>query len=99
MTGAKYELDNGRSIALISGSLSLGAGSHKLTNANMYQQKSYQRTPLGERAGDPHPSRGAISPFYGKCMFLMIDDSTKDLSLIAPLVYPIFFKQILFSAH
>ena len=66
MAGAKYELEGGRSIALISGSGSLGAGSPKLINANWYQQKTYQRTALGEQAGDPHPSRGAISPLFGK---------------------------------
>lgn len=67
MHGTKFELDGGRSIALISGSGSLGAGSPRWTNAHWSQRRAYQRTPQGEAAGDPHPSRGAISPFYGAC--------------------------------
>lgn len=70
VAGAKYELKGGRSIAIISGSGSLGAGSPKLTNANWNQQKVYQRTALGERPGEAHPSRGAISPLYGKLIRL-----------------------------
>jgi hypothetical protein len=69
MAGAKFELDEGRNIALIGGSGSLGAGSPKQTNANWDQLKTYQRMPLGETVGDPHPSRGAISPFYGTYVY------------------------------
>jgi hypothetical protein len=66
MAGARYELEVGRSIASIGGSGSLGAGAPKLTNANWNQRKTYQHAALGEKKGDSHPSRGAISPFYGK---------------------------------
>jgi hypothetical protein len=69
--GAKYELDDGRSIAYIGGSGSLGASSTKLISANWNQQKTYQRKAMGERTGEPHPSRGAISPFYGKSTLIL----------------------------
>jgi len=62
--GSRFELERGRIISAISGVGFLGAYDSKLTNADWNHAASYQRPRLGEEAGAPHPSRGAISPFY-----------------------------------
>ena len=62
--GSRFELERGRIISAISGVGFLGAYNSKLTNADWNHAASYQRSRLGEESGVPHPSRGAISPFY-----------------------------------
>jgi hypothetical protein len=64
--GAKFEIDKGRIIASVSGAGSLAAFDAKLMNAEWEHKKTYQRELVGETSKDPHPSRGAISPFYGR---------------------------------
>lgn len=72
--GGKFEIGEGqRIITAISGPGFLGAYNPSLTNADWDHENTYKRPSIGERPGDSHPGRGAVTPFYNTFLRSMHD--------------------------
>lgn len=62
--GARFELQEGRTVTAIPGAGVVGGYNPKLTNAAWNHSSSYFRPAWGEEAAKEHPGRGAYSNFF-----------------------------------